>query len=176
MPITEKTISFIGKPNELVANVAKYLAAYNYRLLFCGSGSNSFKTLQQSIRQQHPSIKAKDMDDSYCSCWEADVVFLSAGCETNNEFLNTVQPVVANKVMVSVEACSASKDLSTEVENRAQRLQQFLPYSRVVAVTSLLSNEKDDYEKNVLITGEDKKAVDEVSKLLEAVGFDPGTS
>ena len=178
MPITETSVAFLGPRSRLAAAIARSMASGNYRLLFCANATKQVELLQQEIKQRQSDAKIQVIESLYCCCWEADIIILTGPVKSENQIADNVQAVVAQKIIVHVDAYYAhDEEASTAAQKRAEVIQQRLPHSKVVTVNDPLSERGNKYPyyskktDSVQVAGRHKKALAAVIQLIELAGF-----
>lgn len=160
MPITKQTIAIIGVEGDLGSALAKGITAGNYRLLLFGKESERLDSLTESIYTKHPKAEVKIMDCAYECSWEADIIILDIPKADELEIAEKIHDVAIQKIVVRVAG-----HFDEESPNAADRLQNRLPYTKIVTVF------KHESKTRVIISGDDQDALQSISELLKTAGF-----
>lgn len=182
MPITKQTIAIIGACGNMGSAIAKSIAGGNYRLLLFDRTPEQVGTLTDEIRKYHPEADLEGMNCPHKTSWEADIIILAVPHTSEKEIAEKIQDVATQKIVISI-ANPIDQDFSKLITepniSAAEELQQWLPNSKVVKAFN--TTFAADFEQPVMngmqvdafIAGDDKKALQTVSDIVETAGFNP---
>jgi len=142
----KKTITIIGAGVEIGAAIAHKLSAGNYRLLVVSNEINHKSQIVQDIKQNNQNAEVEIVDCAKERCWEADIIVLAIPFHELKEVIEKINEVVTQKIVLFI----SNKNESLFSSNKAQELQQLLPYSKIV--TALCN----PYSLEPLIISDDK--------------------
>ncbi|HLR26195.1 MAG TPA: NAD(P)-binding domain-containing protein [Fodinibius sp.] len=182
MPITKQTIAIIGAGGKMGSAIAKGIAGGNYRLLLFDKAPDRLQPLKEEINAIHSNPDLVDLDCAHDCSWEADIIVLAVPRDQEKEIADNIREVATQKVVVSIVRLSdegPSRVKSEAGTDAVERLQQWLPYSKIVKVFDSTSSTDfkppvtDGKQEEVLIAGDDEDALQTVTELMETAGFNP---
>jgi NADPH-dependent F420 reductase len=179
---TKKTIAIIGASGNMGSAIAKSLAKGKYRLLLFANRKEKLQKIISEIKEANP---AADVDGASCpfdASWEADIIIPAVKYPIEKEVAQKIKDVATQKIIISIsnplnetyDGLVTSTDTST-----AEELQKLLPYSKVVkAFNTIFSRDFSQplisgKQADCFIAGDDEEAVQTVSELVAAAGFNP---
>jgi hypothetical protein len=124
----KKTIAVIGADTEIGAALADKLSDDSYRLLFVQNETVHKSQIAKNIQQKNLHAEIETVDCAKEGCWEADIIILAIPFRELKEIAEKINEVVTQKTVVII---SDEKESSFSF-NKAQELQQLLPYSKIV--------------------------------------------
>lgn len=125
----KKTIAVIGSETETGAAIADKLSDNSYRLLLVQNEIDHKSQIAKNIQQKNLRAEIEIVDCAKEGCWEADIIILAIPFRELKEIAEKINEVVTQKTVVII---SDEKE-SPFSFNKAQKLQQLLPYSKIVA-------------------------------------------
>ncbi|MGK7369105.1 MAG: NADPH-dependent F420 reductase [Candidatus Halalkalibacterium sp. M3_1C_030] len=182
MPITKQTIAIIGAGGNMGSAIAKSIAGGNYRLLLFDRNPEHLDSLHEEILQNHQEADVESMNCPHESSWEADIIILAVPHGAEKELADKIREVATQKIVVSIANPideDFSKLITDPATSAAEELQQWLPNSKVVKAFN--TTFAADFEQPVIdgkqvdafIAGDDEKAIQTVTELVETAGFNP---
>lgn len=182
MPITKQTIAIIGAGGNMGSAIAKSIAGGNYRLLLFDRNPGQLGSLTEEIQQVHPEADVERMSCPHESSWEADIIILAVPHGAEKKLADKVREVASQKIVISI-ANPIDEDFSQLITDpdtsAAEALQRWLPNSKVVKAfnTTFAADFNqpviDGKQVDAFIAGDDEKAIQTVTELVETVGFNP---
>lgn len=179
---TKKSIAIIGATGSMGSALAKSLAKEPYRLLLFGHDNEKLSQLANWIKENNP---AADIDCMHCAmeaCWEADIIIPAVPYAAEKEVAAKIKHVATQKIVISIANPfneSYNGLLTTPATSAAEELQKLLPDSKIVKAfnTALAANFSqpviEGRQADVLMAGDDAEALQTVSELVTAAGFNP---
>ncbi len=116
------------------------------------------------------------------SSWEADIIILAVPHKAEKEIADKIQDVATQKIVISIANPideNFSKLITDADTSAAEKLQQWLPHSKVVKAfntTFAAGFEQpviDGSQADAFIAGDDENALQSVAELVETAGFNP---
>lgn len=179
---TTKTIAIVGATGNMGSAIAKSLAkSGTYRLLLMATEQDKLVTLKTELAK---STKAEVFTISCAreASWEADIIIVATPYEAEKEVADKIREVATGKIVISISnpLNSSYNDLVTSSHtSAAEELQKLLPYSKVIKtfnttfaadfITPLIDGKTAD----AFIAGNNGDAVETVSEVVKAAGFNP---
>ncbi len=182
MSITKQTIAIIGAGGNMGSAIAKQIADGNYRLLLFDTEVDELEVLKKDIQQETTEAEVEIMHCAHDCSWEADIIILAVPHEVEKKLANAIRDVATQKIVVSISNPSGEEVNKLLVESEsstAEKLQQWLPHSKVVKAfnTNFAANFEqpviDGQQADSFIAGNDEEALQEVAELIETAGFNP---
>jgi len=124
----KKTIAIIGAGAEMGAAIADKLSERNYRLLLVSNEIDHKFQIVQNIKQNNLNTEVEIVDCAKEGCWEADIIILALPYHKLKKVIEKINEVVTQKIVVII----SDENESSFSYNKAQKLQQLLPYSTIV--------------------------------------------
>jgi len=177
-----QVIAIIGASENKGVALAKILAKVKMHLLLVVTNSHELSALANEIKTEHPDTDMEIVSCPVDASWEADIIVLAISYQAENKILSQIKAVSTQKIVITLsnQVNKANGSLSGEAENSSgEELQKILPYSKVIQVfnTALAAGFSQPSGVNqaadVFITGNDKEALQTVSKLIKLAGFNP---
>ncbi|MCO5240780.1 MAG: NAD(P)-binding domain-containing protein [Chitinophagaceae bacterium] len=179
---TRQTIAVIGATGSMGTAIAKSLSKGNYRLLLFTSDKSKLKDLQKEIIATTPGADVEPISCSYTASWEADVIIVAVPFAMEKEVADKIREVANQKIVISIanplnetyDALVTAPDTSA-----AEELQKLLPNSKVVKAfnTTFAADFAqpviDGKRVDAFIAGNDNDALETVSEIVQAAGFNP---
>lgn len=182
MSITNQTIAIIGAGGNMGSAIAKSIAGGNYRLLLFDRSPEQSGIIAEEILQAYPGAEVEPMDCARDCSWEADIIILAVPHGAGKGIADKIRDVATQKIVISI-ANPMNEDfskLTTEPHtSAAEKLQQWLPHSKVIKAfnttfaTDFEQPVIDGKQTDAFIAGDDKAALQIVTKLVETAGFNP---
>ncbi len=160
----KKTAVVIGVNGKTRTALTNELVRKGYRLLVAGSDPVQYARLYRYIKTNTPDAEIEEVSCEKEACWEADMIVLAI---SRNAFPDLVQKVKEVSTQKTVLCLSDDKTGNYFPFSEAQEIQQLLPFSRVVAAFN------NGLSPEMLIAGDDKESVEQVSGMVEAAGYVP---
>lgn len=179
---TKKTIAIIGASGKMGSAIAKNLANGNYRLLLFANQKNKIHALANEIKKANPSADVDCVGCPFDASWEADIIIPAVKYETEHEVAEKIKEVATQKIVISISnpLNSTFDGLLTGSEtSAAEELQKQLPDSKVVkAFNTVFAGDFsqpviDGKQTDCFIAGDDEEAVQTVTEVVSAAGFNP---
>lgn len=155
---TKTTIAIVGATESAGIEVAGKLASQNFRLLLISRDESKLKQLAEEILHHTPGADVEIINCVKEGCWEADIIVLAASPIPAETLIEKIKDVATQKIVV--EIVQGSNSSATEALHRV------LPYSKIVTASFITHPEKE-----VTITGLDKKAVQLIEGIAVKAGF-----
>ena len=124
----KKTIAIIGGGVDIGAAIADKLSEGNYRLLLVSKAINHKSQIIQNIKQNNLNAEVEIADCAKEGCWEADIIILAIPFHELKEVIEKINEVVTQKIVLII----SNENERLFSFNKAQELQQLLPYSKIV--------------------------------------------
>lgn len=179
---TKKTIAIIGASGKMGSAIARNLAGANYRLLLFANQTNKTHALANEIKKANPAADVDCVGCPFDASWEADIIIAAVKYEIEKHVAEKIKPVATQKIVISISnpLNSTYDGLQTSTNtSAAEELQKFLPDSKVVkAFNTVFSGDFsqpliDGKKADCFIAGDDDEAVETVSEIVAAAGFNP---
>jgi 8-hydroxy-5-deazaflavin:NADPH oxidoreductase len=179
---TKKTIAIIGASGNMGSAIAKNLSKGNYRLLLFANHQKKVQQLIDEIKSNNPSADVDSMGCPFDASWESDIIIPAVKYEVEKEVAEKIKDVSTQKIVISISNPLNEKydGLVTPPDtSAAEELQKLLPYSKVVkAFNTIFSGDFsqpviDGKRADSFIAGDNEEAVQIVSELVSAAGFNP---
>jgi hypothetical protein len=179
---TKQTIAIIGATGNMGSAIAKSLSNGNYRLLLKSGNQEKLSTLVEEIKSIHPSADVEATPCPKDASWEADIIILAVPFSAEKEVAERIREVATQKIVISIAnpLNETYNGLVTAPDtSAAEELQKLLPHSKVIKAfnttfaadfsTPVINGKQVD----AFIAGNDADALDVVSELVNAAGFNP---
>jgi predicted dinucleotide-binding enzyme len=163
---TRETIAVIGATEKTGSAVIGKLLEIGTRLLLISDDENAF-TFLTKLKSDNAEGRIEIIDCVKEGCWQADIIVFVTSFKNVTDAIERIKEVATQKIIVSITDINDNES-SPFVE--AQELQQFMPYSKVVAACI------NAYSAETYIAGDDADAVETISKLIKKAGFQPKTA
>lgn len=162
---TPQTIVIIGSGDK-GKGIAYALSAGTDKVLLCDHDYDTTKEYAEQLQANHPYYDIEAANCAYNATWEADIIILDLSCNALLEAAGKIKIVANQKVIVTSN-------------NSVQALQELLPNSKIIQAFNNI-DAKAFYlaadERKVIdcfVAGEHKEALDTVTSLIKAIGFNP---
>lgn len=180
MPVTKQTIAIIGAGGNMGSATARNIAGGNYRLLLFDSDPDQLDSLKDNIQQDHPEADFEIMHCPHECSWEADIIILAVSDGVKKEIVDRIRDVATQKIVISIvnpinEAIS--KQPTEHHASAAEKLQQWLPHSKVVIAFNTTNDPDieqpsiDGSQADAFIAGDNQDALESVRELLAGWGI-----
>lgn len=179
---TKQTIAIIGATGNMGSAIAKSLAKNNYRLLLFSHNKQKSAALKKEIEAINPATNVEFIGCSFEASWEADIIIPAVPYRIEKEVAKNIKQVATQKIVISISNPLNEKydGLVTSPDNSAgEELQKLLPDSKVVKAFNNIfaanfSNPViDGKQLDIFLAGNDDEALQTVSELVKAIGFNP---
>jgi len=179
---TVKTIAIVGAAGKMGSAIARTLAQSNYQLLLMDDEPGKLSALKSDLEKLNQKLSVNIIACAKEASWEADVIIVATPYEAEREVAEKIKDVAVGKIVISISNPLNSKysDLVTSPNtSAAEELQKMLPYSKVVKTfnttfaANFISPIIDGKTADSFIAGNSGEAVETVSQLVKAVGFNP---
>ncbi|MEP6794906.1 MAG: NAD(P)-binding domain-containing protein [Saprospiraceae bacterium] len=179
---TKQTIAIIGATGSMGSAISKSISKGGYRLLLKGNEQASLDALidQIKVNNVHADVEAVDCPTE--ASWEADVIILAVPYEAEKEITAKIAEVANQKIVISI-ANPLNKTYNGLVTasdtSAAEELQRLLPNSKVIkAFNTMFASDFstpviDGKQTDAFIAGNDVDALQTVSEIVTAAGFNP---
>jgi predicted dinucleotide-binding enzyme len=180
---TIKTIAIVGATGNMGSAIARSLAKKGgYRLLLMANEPDKLTELKSELERTTPLTEVLALGCAKEATWEADIIIVATPYEAEKEVAEKIREVAIGKIVISI-----SNPINREYNNlvtspdtsAAEELQKLLPYSKVVKtfnttfaadfITPLIDGKTAD----AFIAGNNGDAVETVSDVVKAAGFNP---
>ena len=151
----KKTIAIVGSTESNGTVIATQLAQGDYRLLLISNDISELSQLATHIKHGSPKAEVDLIECVKDGCWEADIIILSIPVSEEKRVAEMIKEVATQKIVVNI---SDEKSLHKD-------LQQILSYSRLINVSFAV------HSKEIIITGKDEEAKEEVANILKSAGY-----
>lgn len=179
---TKQTIAVIGATGNMGTAISKSLSKGNYRLLLCANKLDKVQTLVQQIKSEQPLADVEALDCSVQASWEADIIIAAVPYEAEKEIAEKIKEMANQKIVISIgNPLNNTYDglVTAPDTSAAEELQKLLPHSKVVKAfnTTFAADFStpviDGRQIDAFIAGNDEEAVQTVTELVAAAGFNP---
>jgi NADPH-dependent F420 reductase len=179
---TKKTIAVIGATGDMGCAFVKALANSNYRLLLMSRDKNKVGKLSANLKEKNPAADVEVVECEREACWEADIILMAVPYEAEREVAEKIREVTTQKVVIDLSNPLNEKYdrlITAPGTSAAEELQKELPNSKVVkAFNTIFSTDftqalKESKQIKTFIAGDDQEAVQTVSDMATAIGFEP---
>lgn len=179
---TRKTIAIIGASGKMGSAIAKSLANGNYRLLLFANQQNKIHALANEIKKANPAADVDWVGCPFDASWEADIIIPAVKYEAERQVAEKIKEVATQKIIISISNPLNSTFDGLETASgtsAAEELQKLLPDSKVVkAFNTVFAGDFsqpviDEKQIDCFIAGDDEEAVQTVSEIVSAAGFNP---
>jgi len=179
---TKKTIAVIGATGDMGCAFVKALANSNYRLLLMSRDKNKVGKLSANLKEKNPAADVEFVECEREACWEADIILMAVPYEAEREVAEKIREVTTQKVVIDLSNPLNEKYdrlITAPGTSAAEELQKELPNSKVVkAFNTIFSTDftqalKECKQIKTFIAGDDQEAVQTVSDMATAIGFEP---
>lgn len=179
---TKQTIAIIGATGNMGSAISRNLSKGNYRLLLFSKRFEEAQRLVNDIKSGHSAADVEATECSREASWEADIIILAVPYTAEAELAEKIKEFANQKVVISIsnplnETYSAL--VTAPDSSAAEELQKLLPNARVVkAFNSTFAGDFsqtliDGKQVDAFVAGNDQEALEAVSKLVSAAGFNP---
>ncbi len=179
---TKKTIAIIGATGKMGSAITKSLAKENYRLILFSRDEQKAKALQIELKEKNKQLEIECSSCPYDASWEADIIILAVPYKSEKEVAQKIKEVATQKILISISnPLNKNYDglITVAGTSAAEELQKLLPDSKLVKAfsTTFAANFNqtmiDGKQVDSFIAGDDKEAMETVSELVNAAGFNP---
>ncbi len=179
---TSKTIAIIGATGNMGSAIAKKLANSSNRILLFGKDAEKLNSLLQQIKKTGSNGDIEIIGCPADACWEADIIILAVPFSAEAEIAKKIQEVATGKIVISIaNPLNNTLDglLTQPGISAAEELQKLLPHSKVIKAfnttfaAAFVQPEIDGKIVDAFIAGNDPEALETVSDLVRASGFNP---
>ena len=179
---TNQTIAVIGATGNMGSAISKSLSKGNYRLLLKASKQEELDVLVKEIQSKNPDADVEAIACPAEASWEADIIILAVPFQAEKEIAEKIREVANQKIVISIaNPLNETYDglVTAPDTSAAEELQKLLPGSKVIKAfnTTFAADFStpviDDKQVDAFIAGADVEALQTVSELVAAVGFNP---
>ncbi len=179
---TKQTIAVIGATGNMGSAISKSLSNGNYRLLLKAGNEQELDALVTEIETNNAEADVKAAACPAEASWEADIIILAVPFGAENELANTIREVANQKIVISISNPlneTYNGLLTAPDTSAAEELQKLLPHSKVIkAFNTTFAGDFstpviDGKPVDAFIAGNDEDALQSVSELVAAAGFNP---
>lgn len=178
---TIKTIAIVGATGNMGSAIAKSLSkSGDYRLLLMSNDQDKLVDLKLELAKS--KVEAFAVSCAREASWEADIIIVATPYEAEREVVEKIREVATGKIVISISnpLSAAYNDLVTSPDtSAAEELQKLLPNSKVVKTfnttfaADFMSPVIDGKRADAFIAGNNGDAVETVSGIVKAAGFNP---
>lgn len=178
---TIETIAIVGAAGKLGSAVARSLNG-KYRLLLMSDDVEELVELKTELSKSSPGAEVHAVSCAREAAWEADIIIISTPYAAEKDVAEKIREVAVGKIVISISRpldSSCSQLVTSEDSSAAEKLQRMLPYSRIIKTfntafaTDLIPSGADRKMRDVFVAGNSGDAVETVSKVIDAAGFNP---
>ena len=180
---TIKTIAIVGATGNMGTAIATSLARKgSYRLLLMSKDQGKLDELRSQIEKSGTEAEIFTISCAKEASWEADIIIVATPYAAEKEVAERIREVATGKIVISISnpLSSSYNDLVTNPDtSAAEELQKLLPNSRVVKTfnttfaADFITPVIDGKTADAFIAGNNGDAVDTVSQIVKAAGFNP---
>jgi NADPH-dependent F420 reductase len=179
---TSKTIAIIGATGNMGSAIAKSLSHSSNRILLFGKDVEKLNSLLQEIKEVNPNGDVEIMSCPTDACWEADIIIPAVPFSAEHEVAEKIRAVATGKIVISITnpLNNTYNGLVTAPDtSAAEELQKLLPHSKVIKAfnttfaVDFTNPVIDGKNVDAFIAGNDEEALETVSELVKASGFNP---
>jgi NADPH-dependent F420 reductase len=180
---TVKTIAIVGATGNMGSAIAKSLSKKgNYRLLLMSNEQDKLIDLKLQLEKSNIGTEVFTISCSREASWEADIIIIATPYEAEKEVAEKIREVATGKIVISISnpLNSAYNELVTSPDtSAAEELQKLLPNSKVVKTfnttfaADFITPIIDGKTVDAFIAGNNGDAVEAVSEIVTAAGFNP---
>lgn len=165
------TFAIIGLTESRGFSLIKHIAA-KYPVLLFDKDEAKLSTALQQILTAFPSAKAEIMLCAADASWEADIILVTGYCCADSAIAAKIEKVSTGKIVIII----SDENNDDIFSNPAGKLQQLLPYSKVVQVFVAGSRFSTDAGKELVVEGSDASALAAVASIFSSIGLTSVTS
>lgn len=178
----KQTIAVIGATGNMGSAISKSLSNGNYRLLLKASNEQELDALVKEIETKNAEADVKAAVCPAEASWEADIIILAVPFGAENELANKIRDVANQKIVISIANPlneTYNGLLTAPDTSAAEVLQKLLPNSKVIKAFNTTFAEDfstpviEGKQVDAFIAGNDEDALQSVSELVAAAGFNP---
>ena len=179
---TKQTIAVIGATGNMGSAISKSLSKGNYRLLLCSDNKGKVGLIVNDIKSDNSSADVEAIDCSAQASWEADIIIAAVPYAAEKEVAEKIREMANQKIVISITnpVNDTYNGLVTAPDtSAAEELQKLLPNSKVVKAfnTTFAADFStpviDGKQVDAFIAGNNEEALQTVSELVSAAGFNP---
>jgi predicted dinucleotide-binding enzyme len=176
-----KTIAIVGATGKMGSAIARSLHG-KYRLLLMSNDESKLLDLKSELGKSTAGAEAYSVSCAREASWEADIIIVATPYQAEREVAEKIREVAVGKIVVSISNpldSSYSQLVTSEDSSAAEELQKLLPYSKVVKTfnttfaADFMKPVIDGKTVDAFIAGNNSDAVETVSKVVGAAGFNP---
>lgn len=178
-----ETVAIVGATGNMGSAISKSLARTgNYRLLLMSGDEDKLSDLKAQIEKTSGQTEIFTISCAKEASWEADIIIVATPYEAEREVAEKIREVANGKIVISISnpLNTAYDELITSADtSAAEELQKLLPHSKVVKAfnttfaADFASPVIDGKTTDAFIAGNDGEALETVSGIVRAVGFNP---
>jgi predicted dinucleotide-binding enzyme len=151
----KKSIAIIGATEKNGEEIAIQLSQGDYDLLLISNNKEALDHLSERIKTRELKAEINFIECVKEGCWEADIIILAIPHDEEKRAAEIMKEVATQKIVV---------DFSNE-KNAGDELNSILPYSKLVRISG------DFPSKEIIISGNNKAANEEISEIFNQVGY-----
>lgn len=179
---TKQTIAVIGASGNMGSAISKSLSKSNDRLLLFTDKKEKVQALLNDIKESNPSADVEALECPTNASWEADVIILAVPYQAEKEIAEKIKEVATQKIVISIaNPLNETYDglVTAPGSSAAEELQKLLPHSKVIKAfnTTFAADFStpviDGKQVDAFLAGNDEQALQTVSQLVSAAGFNP---
>ena len=180
---TMETVAIVGATGNMGSAIAKCLARTgNYRLLLMSGDEDKLSDLKAQIEKTSGQTEIFTISCAKEASWEADIIIVATPYEAERDVAEKIREVANGKIVISISnpLNTAYDELITSADtSAAEELQKLLPHSKVIKAfnttfaADFASPVIDGKTTDAFIAGNDGEALETVSGIVRAVGFNP---
>lgn len=155
----KKSIAIVGATEKNGEAIATQLSQGEYNLLLISNDEEGLGLLSEKMTTQPSNAEINFIECVKDGCWEADIIILAVPHDEEEMVATLMKEVATQKIVV---------DFSNE-ENAGDQLGSILPYSKLVRISG------DFTSKEILISGDDEAANEEISDIFIQAGYHTST-
>ncbi len=155
----------IGAVETNLAFLAKRIAKY-YRVLLFDKDEIQLSSVYNQLLANDPFANLEKMKCFIDASWEADIIIISGNCCIDDLIIEKIKHVSTGKIVIVIyDKLNTQEPLIDYFD-----LKQILKHVKLVQVYFTINSE-NEVNKNLIINGNDKAALEMVSFLFTLAGF-----
>lgn len=150
-----KSIAIVGATEKIGEEIATQFMNSNYSLLLISNNKDRLNYLAKKMADKKSKAEINFIECVKDGCWEADIIILAVPHDEEKKVAEIMKEVATQKIVV---------DISNE-ENACMKLQEILPYSKLVRVSG------DFHLKKIIIKGDNETVNEEIREIFNQAGY-----
>ncbi len=177
--ITKQTIAIIGVTDTRLTTLAQCMAKGNYRLLLNDANEEGLATIVNGINKACATVDVAPANCTEEAGWEADIIMLNLCLQAEKETAAKIKEVANQKIVIHLEFALPELKEAERIQpfkTMAEEMQGLLPNSKIIEVKihpDFIATAAAGKAATAFISGKDAEALETVSELFRAAGFQP---